>query len=99
MSDDYVDSGMVWHLLVCIGNEEDDEFLGLSPQRVPQGSTELMVARALQEATLGDAIRAFANSVNILWPDVQAEIKIRLDEMHFTMSCKGYYQEALQIFL
>lgn len=98
-SDDYVDSGMLWHLLVAIGNEVDDEFLGLSSHRVPQGSTELMVARAMQEATFGEAIRAFANSVNILWPDVHAEIKIRLDELHFSMSCKGDYLEARQIFL
>lgn len=98
-SDAYVDSGMVWHLLVSIGNEVDDEFLGLSTHRVPQGSTELMVARAMQEATLGEAMRAFANALNILWPDVHAEIKIRLDELHFTLTCKGDYVEARQIFL
>lgn len=98
-SDEYVDSGMVWHLLVSIGNEVDDEFLGLSTHRVPQGSTELMIARALQEATFGEAIRAFANSLNILWPDVHAEVKIRLDELHFSMTCKGEYVEARQIFL
>ncbi|MEQ9586720.1 MAG: AraC family transcriptional regulator ligand-binding domain-containing protein [Parvibaculaceae bacterium] len=98
-SDDYVDSGMVWHLLASIGYEVDDEFLGLSTHRVPPGSTELMIARAMQEPTLGEAIRAFAHSVNILWPDVHAEAKIRLDELHFSMSCKGEYLEARQIFL
>ena len=98
-SDDYVDVGMVWHLLISIGAEVDDEFLGLSGQRVPQGSTELMVARAMQEPTLGEAMRAFAQSLNILWPEVHAEIKIRLDELHFSMTCKGEYEEARQIFL
>lgn len=98
-SDDYVDSGMVWHLLTSIGYEVDDEFLGLCTHRVAPGSTELMVARAMQEPTLGEAMTAFAHAANILWPDVHVETKIRLDELHFSMSYKREYLEARQIYL
>ena len=97
--DEYVDPGLVWHLLSSIGYEVDDEFLGLCAQRVAPGTTELMVARAMQEATLGEAIAAFASAANILWPDVHVECKYRLDELHFCMSCKREYLEARQIYL
>lgn len=96
---DYIDSTVVWHLLSAIGYGVHDEFLGLCSQRVPLGSTELMVARAMHEPTLGEAIRAFATAANILWPDVQVETRIRLDELHFCMSCKNEYQDARQIYL
>lgn len=96
---DYVDPRVVWHLLTAVGYGVDDEFMGLGSRPVPPGSSELMVARAMQEATLGDAIRVFAEAANILWPDVHVEARYRLDELHFCMSSKGEYREAEQIFL
>jgi AraC-like DNA-binding protein len=97
--DEYVDPGVVWQMLSLIGYEVDDEVLGLCSHRVPPGSAELMVARALQEPTLGEAINAFANSANILWPDIHVETKTRLDELHFCMSSKREYLDARQIYL
>lgn len=98
-SDEYLDPAMVWHLLSTVGYQVGDEFLGLSSRLVAPGSTELMVARAMQEPTLGEAIGAFAGAVNILWPDVHAELKFRLDEIHFCMTCKDGSLDARQIFL
>lgn len=98
-SDDYVDSGMVWTLLSSVGHQVGDEFLGLSTHPVAPGSTQLMVARAMQEPTLGEAISAFAGAANILWPDVHSELKFRLDEMHYCMTFKDGSLDARQIFL
>jgi AraC-like DNA-binding protein len=98
-SDDYVDSGVVWTLLSSIGQQVGDELLGLSTHPVAPGSTELMVARAMQEPTLGEAISAFAAAANILWPDVHSEVKYRLGEMHYCMTFKSGSLDARQIFL
>ncbi len=98
-SDDYVDSGTVWTILSCIGQQVGDELLGLSSHPVAPGSTELMVARAMQEPTLGAAISAFAGAANILWPDVHSEVKFRLGEMHYCMTFKNGTADARQIFL
>src|SRR5688572_12788174 len=97
--DDYVDSGTVWTLLSSIGQQVGDELLGLSTHPVAPGSTELMVARAMQEPTLGAAISAFAGAANILWPDVHSEVKFRLGEMHYCMAFKDGSVDARQIFL
>ena len=97
--DDYIDSGTVWTLLSSIGQKVGDELLGLSTRPVAPGSTELMVARAMQEPTLGQAISAFAGAANILWPDVHSEVKFRLGEMHYCMTFKNGSADARQIFL
>ena len=97
--DDYVDSGTVWTLLSSVGQQVGDELLGLSSHPVAPGSTELMVARAMQEPTLGAAISAFAGAANILWPDVRSEVKFRLGEMHYCMTFKNGSADARQIFL
>lgn len=99
VSDDYVDSGMAWTVLSSVGHQVGDEFLGLSTHPVAPGSTQLMVARAMQEPTLGEAIRAFSEAANILWPDVHSELKFRLDEMHYCMTFKDGSLDARQIFL
>tara|TARA_R110001592_G_scaffold363372_1_gene686081 strand:- start:197918 stop:198943 length:1026 start_codon:yes stop_codon:yes gene_type:complete len=99
VSDDYVDSGMVWTVLSSVGHQVGDEFLGLSTHPVAPGSTQLMVARAMQEPTLGEAMSAFAGAANILWPDVHSELKYRLDEMHYCMTFKNGSLDARQIFL
>lgn len=97
--EDFLDPGVVWYLLSAVGGGVRDEFLGLGNQRVSLGSTELMVARALQEPTLGEAISAFARATNILWPDLRAEAKYHLDELHFCLSSRDEYDNAVQIFL
>ena len=97
--DGYIDSGKVWTLLSSVGHQVGDELLGLSTHPVAPGSTELMVARAMQEPTLGEAIAAFAGAANILWPDVHSEVKFRLDEMHYCMTFKSRPSNARQIFL
>jgi AraC-like DNA-binding protein len=97
--DDYIDSGTVWTLLSSVGQKVGDELLGLSTHPVAPGSTELMVARAMQEPTLGQAISAFAGAANILWPDVRSEVKLRLGEMHYCMTFKNGSADARQIFL
>ncbi len=97
--DGFIEPSLVWYILSAVGNGVGDEFIGLGSQRVPLGSTELMVARAMQETTLGDAIRSFARAMSILWPDLQIEAKYRLDELHFCMSSKNEYDAATQIFL
>jgi AraC-like DNA-binding protein len=96
---DYVDPGAVWQLLSLVGYEVEDELLGLCTRPVPPGTAELMVARALQEPTLGEALNAFANAANILWPDIHVETKLRHDELHFCMSSTAEYLDARQIYL
>src|SRR5687768_15168067 len=93
---DYVDPGAVWQLLSLVGYEVEDELLGLCTRPVPPGTAELMVARALQEPTLGEALNAFANAANILWPDIHVETKLRHDELHFCMSSTAEYLDARQ---
>jgi AraC-like DNA-binding protein len=97
----YLDPALVWHLLSSIGYELNDECLGLLSHRVAVGSFELMIARAMQEPTFGEALAAFADAANILWPDVDVQLKRRLDEFHFSMSCDNpkLSLDAIQIFL
>lgn len=97
--ENFLDPGVVWYLLSAVGSDVRDEFLGLGSQRVSIGSTELMVARALQEQSLGEAIKVFARATNVLWPDLHAEAKYHLDELHFCLSSRGEYDAAVQIFL
>jgi AraC-like DNA-binding protein len=97
----YLDPALVWHLLSSIGYELNDECLGLLSHRVAVGSLELMIARAMQESTFGEAIAAFADAANILWPDIDVQLKRRLDELHFSMSCHNpeLPLDAIQVFL
>jgi AraC-like DNA-binding protein len=97
----FLDPALAWHLLSYIGFELNDECLGMLSHRVQVGSFELMIARALQEPTLGGAISAFADATNMLWPDVDVQLKRRLGELHFSMSCENpkLPRDAVQVFL
>ena len=72
ISDDYVDSGMVWTVLSSVGHQVGDEFLGLSTHPVAPGSTQLMVARAMSALLAGQVtIRGTVAKVMMFWMAVQ----------------------------
>lgn len=96
-----VEPELVWRLFAVVGYELNDECLGFFSQPVPSGSTELMVARAIHEPTIGRAIAAFAKAGRILWPDMDLKFKSRQGELHFSLNCRNLkaLPDAAQIFL
>ena len=98
---EFLDPALVWRLLIAVGYNLNDECLGLFEHRVPAGSIELMVTRAMQEPTMGRAISAFADAGKILWPDVKMQFKSRRGELHFSINSSNLrgLPDAAQIFL
>lgn len=100
-SGEYLNSEFVWRLLSIVGYDLDDECLGFFNRPVRSGSTELMIARAMQEPTMGRAMAAFAKAGKILWPDMGLQFRRRNGELHFSLTCKNLHAlpDAAQIFL
>tara|TARA_R110002072_G_scaffold36301_3_gene106972 strand:+ start:7715 stop:8788 length:1074 start_codon:yes stop_codon:yes gene_type:complete len=100
-SEEYLDSEFVWRLLAIVGYDLNDECLGFFSQPVRSGSTELMIARAMQEPTLGRAMSAFVKAGKILWPDMGLQFKSLRGELHFSLTCRNLkaLPDAAQIFL
>ncbi len=98
---EYVNSEFVWRLLSMVGYDLNDECLGFFAQPVRSGSTELMVARAMQEPNMGQAMAAFAQAGKILWPDMGLQFKRRNGELHFSLKCKNLkaLPDSAQLFL
>lgn len=89
----------VWQLFSTLSLTMNDEQLGLAVRPVPVGTTELIVARAMQADNLKEAMIAFANAANLVMPDVRFSVKHRLNEIHFCLAYTGGDGEARQIFL
>lgn len=57
---DYAEPDKFWRLFSAMGVELDDEQFGLGQYPMPSGTTELIIARALHEESLGKAMSSMA---------------------------------------
>ena len=85
----YAEPDEFWRLFSAIGVELNDEQFGLGEYPVPSGTTELIIARALHEETLGGAMIAMAYAANIVYRDLEMRIAHRGDVTRVSLKFKG----------
>ncbi|NKB99649.1 MAG: hypothetical protein GKR90_14295 [Pseudomonadales bacterium] len=61
-SSGYAEPDEFWRLFSAMGVELDDEQFGLGEYPMPSGTTELIIARALHEENLGEAMISMAHA-------------------------------------
>ena len=95
----YAEPDEFWRLFSAMGVELDDEQFGLGKDPMPSGTTELIIARALHEETLGKAMTAMAHAANIVYRNREMRITHRQNETRVSLKFKGANSKAMQILL
>lgn len=98
-SSGYAEPDEFWRLFSAMGVELDDEQFGLGEYPMPSGTTELIIARALHEKTLGGAMLSMAHAANIVYQNLEMRIAHRQDETRVSLKFKGPATPAMQILL
>jgi len=98
-SSGYAEPDEFWRLFSAMGVELDDEQFGLGEYPMPSGTTELIIARALHEESLGRAMISMANAANIVYRNLEMRITHRQDETRVSLKFKGSSTTAMQILL
>jgi len=88
-----------WRLFSAMGVELDDEQFGLGEYPMPSGTTELIIARALHEETLGQALFSMAHAANIVYRNLEMRVSHRRNETRVSLKFKGTSTPAKQILL
>ncbi|MEQ8262902.1 AraC family transcriptional regulator ligand-binding domain-containing protein [Pseudohaliea sp.] len=71
----------VWRLFSAQIAVTGDELLGLGKRAHPAGLTEIIVARALHAATLGEAMQVFCATANLLQDELRVTLRSRHGEL------------------
>jgi len=95
----YAEPDEFWRLFSAMGVELDDEQFGLGEYPMPSGTTELLIARALHEKTLGKAMTSLAHAANIVYRNLEMRITHRQDETRVALKFNGASTKAQQILL
>ena len=98
-SSGYAEPDEFWRLFSAMGVELDDEQFGLGEYSMPSGTTELIIARALHEENLGQAMISMAHAANIIYRNLEMRIAHRRDETKVSLKFKGPNSLAKQILL
>ncbi|HSG91735.1 MAG TPA: AraC family transcriptional regulator ligand-binding domain-containing protein [Pseudomonadales bacterium] len=97
--DGHLDPTQAWRLYTSLGVLLDDEHYRLGSRRVPYGTTELIVARAMHARTLREAMAAWCTAANMLLPDMHFAIRRDADELVLRVSYTDGDSDARQVLL
>ena len=95
----YAEPDEFWRLFSAMGVELDDEQFGLGEYPVPSGTTELFVARALHEKSLGRAMHSMAHSANLVYRNLEMRVTHQRDDVRVSLKFKRHCTPAMQILL